>query len=258
MKELLHDVILFIQYDGTNFAGFELQPGQRTIRGELEKTLAKVYQQKISIISAARTDAGAHALENVVSFKAKNSIPLDKIPTVLNTVLPRTIRIIKAEKNNGHVRHDAKTKIYEYLIFNGENLPPQLNHLVWQVGLPLNLTAMKRAARYLVGKHDFSSFCAAHSDDKDFVKKIHSFDICSALGGSFVIWGGVKYRLIRIRVTGDGFLYKMVRNIVGTLVCVGLGKLTVADVKGILEAKDRQKAGRTAPAQGLCLVKIRY
>ena len=246
---------LTLQYDGSNFSGFELQPGQRTIRGELEKALTKIYNQKISIVSAARTDAGVHALENVVSFKSKSKIPFANIPIALNGVLPSTIRIIKAEKNSGHVRHDAKSKLYEYLIFNGDNLPPQLNHLVWQVKPKLNLSAMKKAAKYLVGRHDFSSFCAAHSDDKDFIKEIQQLVISHS---SLVIWAGVKYQMISVRVTGNGFLYKMVRNIVGTLVYVGLGKLTATDVKKILEAKNRKKAGMTAPAEGLCLVKISY
>lgn len=249
-----------IQYDGTNFNGYELQPGKRTVRAELEGALHKLFQEKTKLISASRTDAGVHALGQVVNFSLKNNIQPDKIVPALNSVLPADIRVIMAEAVSPEFnsRFGAKKKEYEYLIYNGQACPPHLRGIVWLIKPKLDLGAMRQAAKLLVGKQDFASFCAAHSDDTDFVRTIHSFVISSAKGGSLVIWSGVGFPVIRFRVVGNGFLYKMVRNMVGTLVEAGLGQIKAADVKSILEAKDRKLAGRTAPAQGLCLVKINY
>ncbi|MDD5383134.1 MAG: tRNA pseudouridine(38-40) synthase TruA [Candidatus Margulisbacteria bacterium] len=253
----METVKLILQYDGTGFSGFELQPGERTIRGECAKALKKVYKRPIKFYSASRTDAGVHALGQVISFKAPASIPLSKLPVAINSVLPEDIRVIMAEKagKGFNARFDSKAKTYEYLIFNGAITPPHLRKIAWQVKPKLDIAAMKKAAKIIVGKHDFSSFCAANSDDKNFVRIIHSFVIRNS---SFIIWDGQKIKVISIIVKGNGFLYKMVRNIVGTLVEVGLGKRSPEGVKGILKAKDRTKAGRTAPAQGLCLIKVWY
>jgi len=198
-----------------------------------------------------------HALGNVLSFTPPFAIPINKLADALNCSLPLEIRVVKAEKagQKFNARFDAKSKTYEYLIYNGKTLNPLFLPFVWQIKAKLNVKAMKKAAKYLVGKHDFSSFCASRSDDKNKIRIIHSFDICHF---SFVIWGSCKLPVIRCRVTGNGFLYKMVRNIVGTLVEVGLGKRKPEDIKQILKAKNRKAAGRTAPAQGLCLIKVDY
>jgi tRNA pseudouridine38-40 synthase len=253
---------LSLQYDGSGFAGLELQPGQRTVRSELAKALKKLYKRAIPFITASRTDAGVHALGQVISYRPPLKIPLDKLPVALNSVLPEDIRIVKAEakgqrpKAEGfHARYDAKAKEYEYLIFNGPIMPPHLRHLAWQVKPKLDIAAMKKASKYLVGRHDFSSFCAADGDDRDFVRTIHSLGIRHlALG----IWPSEKHRVISVKVRGNGFLYKMVRNIVGTLVEVGLGRRKPEEAKTILIAKDRKKAGKTAPAYGLCLLRVDY
>ena len=253
----MRNIKLILQYDGARFNGFELQPGKRTIRGEIEKALFELFKTRIKIISASRTDAGVHACQQVISFNLINSIPVKKIIAALNSVLPKDIRALKAQavKKSFNARYAAKSKEYEYLIYNGQILPPFLLKLAWQVKPKLNIAAMKKAAKILQGKHDFSSFCAARSDDKNFARKIHKFVIRHS---SFVIWNNTGFKLISIRIVGNGFLYKMVRNMVGTLVELGLGRITVAEVRRILLAKDRRKAGRTAPAQGLCLVKINY
>ena len=246
-----------VQYDGSGFSGYELQPGKRAVRSEIEAALQKLFQEKTKLVSASRTDAGVHALGQVVNFSIKNNIQPSKIAPALNSVLPEDIRIIAAEVVGPefNARYAAKKKEYEYLICNGPNCPPHLRRIVWLVKPPLDLGAMKQAAKLLVGRHDFASFCAAHSDDTDFVRTIHSFVISHS---SLVIWSGSSFPVIRLRVVGNGFLYKMVRNMVGTLVEVGLGKIKAADVKNILKAKDRKLAGRTAPAQGLSLVKISF
>jgi tRNA pseudouridine38-40 synthase len=257
-------VKLTIAYDGSGFAGYELQPGQRTVRGELARALKKLYNQPLKFDSSSRTDAGVHAAGLVVSYQPPFAIPLPKLPLALNAHLPDDIRVIGARdqgpgtRDQGpgfNARFDAKSKTYEYLIFNGHIMPPAIRKLAWQVKPKLDISAMKKAAKYLVGKHDFSSFCAAGGDDTDFVRTIHSLGIRNlALG----IWSNVKYPVISIKVTGNGFLYKMVRNLAGTLVEVGLGRREPGEIKEILLAKDRRRAGKTAPAQGLCLLKVEY
>jgi len=208
-------------------------------------------------MNTSRTDAGVHALCQLVNFRIKNSIPTSRIAAALNSCLPEEIRIIKAEaKAKGfHARYSPKTKEYEYLIYNGKILPPFFRKFVWHVKLKLDLAAMRKAAKILRGKHDFSSFCASGSDDKNFVRTIKKLEIRNS---KLEIWAGSKVPVVSIRVIGNGFLYKMVRNMVGTLVEVGLGKLNSADVKNILHRKDRRSAGRTAPAHGLCLVQVNY
>ena len=253
----MRNIKLIFQYDGANYSGFELQPGNRTVRSELEKALLKIYGKKIGVISASRTDAGVHALSNVINFKIDSPIPTSKLPQALNFYLPEDIRILKAEdKEKGfNARFDSKSKEYEYLIYNGPVLNPIFRRFVWQVKPKLDLKAMRKAAKILVGKHDFSSFCASRGDDRNFVRTIHSFVIRHS---SFIIWGGSKLKVISLRVTANGYLYKMVRNMVGTLAEVGLGRILPGEIEAILMANDRKLAGRTAPAAGLCLIKVNY
>jgi tRNA pseudouridine38-40 synthase len=253
----VRNIKLTLQYDGTDFCGLELQPGKRSIRGEIEKALSKLFKAKVKVISSSRTDSGVHALQNVVNFKFKNSIPVSRIPSAMNSILPEDIRILKAEAKakDFNSRYAAKSKEYEYLIYNGKILSPAHRKFVWHVKPKLDLTAMRKAAKILVGKYDFSSFCASRSDDKDFVKKIYKLSIHKR---KISIWGGEKLEVISFQIKGNGFLYKMVRNMVGTLVEVGLGKRSVSDIRKILSAKNRKLAGRTAPAQGLCLLKVNY
>lgn len=246
-----------VAYDGSGFAGYELQPGKRTVRGELAKALKTLYGRPVKFASSSRTDSGVHALGLVISFQPPFEIPAGKLPIALNTLLPEDLRVTGARVVGAkfNARFDAKAKTYEYLVFNGRIMPPSIRNIAWQVKPKLDLAAMKKAAKYLVGKHDFSSFCAAGSADRDHVREIHSFVIRNS---KFVIGGRASYRLLCLRVTGNGFLYKMVRNLVGTLVEVGLGRLKPEEVETILAAKDRQKAGKTAPARGLCLVRVCY
>jgi tRNA pseudouridine38-40 synthase len=251
----MHNIKLTLQYDGAGFSGYELQPGKRTIRGGLEKALFKLFKKPLKIIAASRTDAGVHAVGNIISFNAPSQIATPRLARALNFFLPHDIRIVGAESGSEkfNARFDAKSKTYDYLIYNGAVMPPHLRRIAWQVKPKLNLTTMKKAAKYLIGKHDFSSFCAAGGDDSNFVRIIHQLVISHL---SLVIWG--KDKVIRMRITGNGFLYKMVRNIVGTLVAAGMGKSGYREMEKILEAGDRRLAGRTAPAQGLCLVRVKF
>ncbi|MDD4179431.1 MAG: tRNA pseudouridine(38-40) synthase TruA [Candidatus Margulisbacteria bacterium] len=253
----MRNIKLTIQYDGTGFAGYELQPGKRTVRGEMEKALFKLFKKKIKLISSSRTDSGVHSVGSVVNFKLLNPIPTDNLQMALNSRLPEDVRVIgtRVKGQEFNARFGAKSKTYEYLIYNGPVMPVHLRNIAWHIKQQLDLSAMKKAARHLVGKHDFTSFCAAHGDDKDKVREIHQLVISHS---SLVIWGETKVPLIRIRITGNGFLYKMVRNIVGTLVEVGRGTRDEAEVKTILNAKNRCLAGKTAPAHGLCLIKVCY
>ena len=252
--------MLTVAYDGSGFSGYELQPGKRTIRGELEQALKHIYKTPVKLYSSSRTDAGVHALGNVISFAAPAEIELSRLPAAINSLLPDDIRVMKAEtvKDKFNARFDAKSKTYEYLIFNGRIMPPSIRKIAWQVKPKLELPAMKKAAKYFVGKHDFSSFCAAGSDDRDFVRKIQEVKIQKS---KVKIWSGPATRdprLVTLTITGNGFLYKMVRNLVGTLVEVGLGQREPGEIKEIMLAKDRKQAGKTAPAQGLCLIKVVY
>ena len=248
---------LTLAFDGAGFAGYELQPGKRTVRGELTAALKTLYGRPVKFYSSSRTDAGVHALGLVISYQPPFEIPAAKLPVACNALLPEDLRVVGARVagDKFNARFDAKSKTYEYLIFNGQTMPPAIRKIAWQVKPKLDLSAMKKAAQYLVGKHDFSSFCAAGSDDKGHVRVIHSLVIGY---WSLVIWSGASHRLIRFQVTGNGFLYKMVRNLVGTLVEVGLGRIKPEEVKAILAAKDRNQAGKTAPAHGLCLVSVCY
>ncbi len=261
----MRNIKLTLQYQGTNFSGLELQPGKKTIRGETEKALFKLFKTRIKVITASRTDSGVHALSQVVNFRLKHSIPTARITAALNSCLPQEIRVVEAQEQaqGFHARYFPKTKEYEYLIFNGEHLPPFYRKFVWHVKPKLNLLVMRKAAKILKGKHDFSSFCASRSDDKNFVRTMHKISIRKR---NINIWDSCKLsvachersRVVSCKFKGNGFLYKMVRNIVGTLAEVGLGKRKLSDVRQILHAKDRKKAGRTAPAQGLCLINVNY
>ncbi|MDI6731073.1 MAG: tRNA pseudouridine(38-40) synthase TruA [Candidatus Margulisbacteria bacterium] len=254
-RPTLCNIKLTIQYDGTDYCGFERQKNGPSIQAAVEKALQKIFKTPTRIIGASRTDAGVHACCQVVSFKTKSPIPVRRIPQALNGILPPAIRVMAASlvgpKYNP--RFAAKSKTYEYLIYNGEVLNPLFNRFVWHIRPRLNIAAMKKAAKYLVGKHDFSSFCASHSNNKDPIRVLHQLVISHS---SVVIWDSCQLSVVSCKLKGNGFLYKMVRNIVGTLVEVGMGKRKPQDVKAIIDAKDRKKAGRTAPAQGLCLVKV--
>ncbi|OGC03660.1 tRNA pseudouridine(38-40) synthase TruA [candidate division WOR-1 bacterium RIFOXYA12_FULL_43_27] len=239
----MRNLKLTLQYDGTNFCGYELQPGKRTIRGELEQALRKLFGEEIKLISSSRTDSGVHALQNVVNFKTENkSVPIPKIPKALNGLLPDDIRIIEAKKvkDSFNARYDAKKKTYEYLIYNGEILPPVLLNLAWHVKPKLDLAKMKKKAKTLVGTRDFSSFCAAGGDDTNFVRTLYKVSVKKKF---VTIWEGYNLSVISYKFTGNGFLYKMVRLMVGALVEAGLN----------------QKPRRfCAPPQGLCLLKVAY
>lgn len=253
----MRNIKLTLEYDGADFCGFAPQIAKRSVRGEIEKALFKLYKTHIKVIGASRTDAGVHALCQSVNFAVKQNIPIDKIPTALNSCLPDDIRILSAKivSKNFNARFSAKSKEYEYLIYNGKDLPVHIRKIVWQVRRKLKFSAMRKAAKFLVGKRDFSSFATSGGSAKTFSRNLKKVEIRKS---KIIIWKGSRFEVLCFKIKGDGFLYRMVRNMVGTLVDVGLGKISPQKVKEILNLKNRKFAGRCAPPQGLCLTKVNY
>jgi len=242
------NVRLVLEYDGTYYYGWQVQPEVPTIQGELQKALVKILKQKVSVVGAARTDRGVHAKGQVVSTRIPNSFPVTRLAPALNSVLPLDIRIKEARqvKDSFHARYDARYKVYKYFICNSLIFHPWLRKYSWWVTSSLDCQRMKKAASYLIGKHDFSSFQNEGSPSTQPVKCVEQLRIHK------------RGSLISLSIKADSFLYRMARNITGTLVEVGRGKLSPLQVKELLLAKDRRKAGPTAPPQGLFLWRIEY
>lgn len=241
-------VKLIVAYDGTNYCGWQLQNNGITIEEVLNRELTCLCKEEIQVIGASRTDAGVHAYGNVAVFDTASRIPAEKFSYALNQRLPEDIRIQHSEQvaDDFHPRHNESIKTYEYHILNAAFEQPigrQYAHFVYR---SLNIEAMREAATYIIGEHDFKSFCSVGSQVKTTVRTVYSLDIMK---------DGPK---IVFRITGSGFLYNMVRIIAGTLLEVGMGNCPPEKLKEIIAAKDRQAAGPTAPARGLTLVGINY
>lgn len=239
---------LTMAYDGTLYHGWQRQKNGITVQEILEKAVSDMFGKETVITGCSRTDAGVHAKIYVCSFCGETSIPCEKIPFVLNTVLPPDIRAYKCEivDDSFNARFNTVTKAYEYKIINAPVADPLLRNFAWHYPVKLDVEKMKQAAQIIVGKHDFASFCAAGSKVKSTVRTVTELSI-SADGN-----------LITVRAAADGFLYNMVRIIVGTLVYVGNGKLLVNEIEDLLHKKDRRLMGITAPPQGLSLVEVNY
>ena len=237
---------LVVSYDGTDFYGWQRQPDKRTIQGLLEDALLKITQNKISIISAGRTDAGVHAQGQVANFKAKISLSLKELLRATNALLPGDIRVISIKKvrQDFHSRKMAKSKIYEYRIFNSPDISPFLHRYVLYWPSPLDVGKMKSAALLFEREADFSPFSSNRLLNP--VRKVTSSRIKR------------KGKEIIFTIEANGFLRYMVRTIVGTLLEVGRGKMEPGMINEIFEKKKRSLAGPTAPAKGLCLVKVIY
>ena len=237
-----------IAYDGTDYHGFQIQQNALTVQFYLEKALADLYGSSIRVEGAGRTDAGVHARGQVVNYCAPSLVPESQIPSALNGLLPKDILVSEAQQveEGFSSRRDAKAKIYSYTIDTGQYPDVLCRRYTWHISRTLDLPAMQKAAAYLEGRHDFRAFQAAGSRVKTTVRNIFSLEM--VMEGQFV----------SLRFTGDGFLYKMVRNITGTLVEVGLGRMDDQDVTRILLEGNRKQAGATAPARGLCLEKVIY
>lgn len=249
----MRNIRLIISYEGTNYSGWQRQKEnqKRTIQGTIEEALKKLLQEKIKLIGSGRTDSGVHAISQVANFKTETKLSLQVIKKGLNAILPKDIRIknVKEVPERFNSRYAACSKTYQYLISSSPS--PFLRHYTYFSAAQLDLSAMRKASKFLIGKYDFFSFQAAGSRIKDSVRCIKKLSIRKkriGLIGDLVI----------IETEADGFLYKMVRNIVGTLLEVGHGKKVPQDIKKILYKKNRKIAGPTAPAKGLYLKRVKY
>ncbi len=239
---------LLLEYDGTTYAGWQRQPDRPTIQAALEDALRQITRQSISTISASRTDAGVHALGQVVSFQSDRPFLPYEWTRALNGVLPQAISVRHTEvtTDDFHARYDAHTKTYEYRILNQPTRPALDRHRVWQVARPLDANLMREASRHVLGQHDCTSFQGPNAGTKNPVCTIDQID-----------WSQ-EGPLIRFTIRADRFLKQMVRALVGTLVEIGHGKRNPDALTAILEAKDRREAGLTAPPQGLYLLEVHY
>ena len=244
----MRSIKLTIEYDGTGYHGWQVQPNVGTVQGVIEGKLAQITGERVRLIASSRTDTGVHALGQVANFKTRSSLDVRSFLKALNSLLPEDIRVRDVEEvdEDFHARFSAKRKVYEYRILNGEVPSPLYRHFAWFVPGRLDVTRMRKAAMKLVGRHDFSSFCSAGSMHKTLVREIYGIHV------------GRRRGLVVIRIEANAFLKQMVRNIVGTLVEVGRGKLSPPQFGAVLEARDRRKAGIAAPAKGLFLVEINY
>lgn len=235
-------------YDGTDYCGWQVQPNGITVEEVLNRKLSELTGENITVIGASRTDSGVHAQGNVAVFDSDTTIPPERVAYALNRKLPEDIVVIRSEEVPGdwHPRYQETVKTYQYHILNREMPDPIRRRDTYFVSYPLDLEAMRCAAAYLKGEHDFRSFCNVHTEVQDTVRTIYDLDIIR------------EGDLITIRIRGNGFLYNMVRIIAGTLVRVGRGFYRPDQVREILEKRERTEAGVTAPPQGLVLVKIDY
>lgn len=238
-----------IEYDGTHFSGFQVQPKGRTVQGEIEKAIKKLHKgEDIRIQPSGRTDAGVHAHGQVIHFDSPLAIPAERWMMALNTLLPADIVVTDVEivDENFHARYDVVKKEYRYFLLNQKNRNVFRKDHTYYYPYPINLDQILEGAKYLLGTHDFTSFCSTKSDKENKIRTIEEIEIWK--DGNEIVF----------RFVGNGFLYNMVRIIVGTLLKVGQGKLAPEDIKLILEKKDRQAAGKTAPAHGLHLWRVWY
>lgn len=258
-------VMLTVAYDGTAYRGWQIQAGQETIEGVLNRCIGELTGETVEVIGASRTDSGVHAMGNLAVFDTQSLIPAEKFSYALNQRLPEDIRIQNSEEVavDFHPRHCSSRKTYEYRIYNAPFALPVKRLYSYFTYVPLDVERMRQGAAFLVGEHDFKSFCSVDTQAQTTVRQVDSVEVWeeNIFGVADVAKDAVPDREIRrpgreivIRVAGRGFLYNMVRIIAGTLMEVGRGKLPPECVKDILAACDRQAAGPTAPACGLTLI----
>lgn len=246
----MRNIKLTIEYAGTNYHGWQSQAGsgQPTIQETLEHAIEQAAGEAVRTASSGRTDAGVHARGHVANFSTNSSLPAAAWAPVLNRLLPEDIRVLSSEEAPAdfHARFSATGKIYEYRVLNRKAPSALLRDRAWHVDRKLNVAAMRRAAAVLKGRHDFSAFRSAACNAKTAVRRLRSLTVVR------------KGDSVFIRLEADAFLMHMARNIAGTLVEAGLGRLNAGDVRNILRSRDRTRAGKTAPARGLYLVSVMY
>jgi tRNA pseudouridine38-40 synthase len=260
-KDRMRNLKLILSYDGSEFSGWQVQPDATTVQGTLASAIGRITGEMVLPQGSGRTDAGVHALAQMVTFVTESSVPTENFVKALNDILPASVRVLKVAEAapEFHARHSARAKTYRYRIYRGSICPPFLARYVWHFPYPLDEDAMGRAAGLVVGEHDFTSF-AAVDPEKGIKPEGHSsgrnaFSNVRQIFSSS--WERREEEFV-YTVRGSGFLHHMVRNLVGTFILVGKKTLQVEDVTRILEALDRSAAGATAPASGLYLVAVEY
>ncbi len=245
----MRNIKLTIEYDGKEFGGWQKQPNKLNIQGTIERAIEEITGEQIELNASGRTDSGVHSLGQVANFKTNSSIPIEKIPIAINTKLKKSIRIIKAEEveERFHSRLSCKKKTYRYIINNNETASAIYRNLEYHIPQKLDIEKMKQAIKYFEGEHDFKAFKASGTSSKSSVRTIFKADIYQQ-----------KDNRLWIELTGNGFLYNMVRIIVGTLVDVGLGKIKPEEISRIISEGKRENAGKTVPPNGLYLLKVEY
>lgn len=241
-------ILLKIAYDGTDFFGYQVQPNKRTVESELKRCLDNLLGEDVKLVASGRTDSGVHALSQCVHFDTQTKIPIKNIKDALNSVLPSDLRVISSKKvsNDFSARYSCKKKTYRYSCYLSKTQNPLLERYKTLVEYPLDIEKMKEVVSILEGEHDFKCFLKTGSSVKTTVRTIYSIKIVK------------KGSSLDFYVTGNGFLYNMVRIIVGTLLAVGEGKLDLERVKTALNSGNRTLLGKTASAKGLCLYRVNY
>lgn len=243
----MNNIKLVIEYDGTNYAGWQQQKKEKTVQETLKKAIENVVNEKITLYGSGRTDAGAHALGQVANFKTKSNLPTSKLVQAINFYLPNDIVVKSARKVSGefHSQYSTKSKIYRYTILNNNTGSAINRNFCYYYSGDLNIEKMQKASKAILGKHDFSTF-KSKSDNACNIRTIKKLEIKK------------KEKHLLFTIEADGFLYKMVRSIVGTLLEVGKGKMTITEFKRVSRSGTRSLAGATVPAKGLCLLKVKY
>ncbi|MBV8638458.1 MAG: tRNA pseudouridine(38-40) synthase TruA [Candidatus Eremiobacteraeota bacterium] len=237
-----------MEYDGTAFFGFQFQPAVRSVAGEVERTLSQLLQEPVKITGAGRTDTGVHASGQVISFSTARSFPFERLAIACNSALPDdvSVRDVAIVDERFSARFSARSRTYVYAILHRKDRSALLAHRAYHVYGTLDLDRMREGARHLIGEHDFRSFCGMLPEGGVTIRNVQSLDIAES--GEYV----------RVQISADGFLHRMVRTIVGTLVECGLGRRDPATIPAVLLAKSRASAGLTAPAHGLYLAGVKY
>lgn len=245
----MRNIKLVIEYDGKEFYGWQKQPDKLNIQGNIEKAIETITGEKVDLIASGRTDRGVHSLGQVANFKTNSDLPIDKFPIAINSNLKQSIRIKSAEEvdEKFHSRLTCKKKTYRYIINNSKYGTAIYRNLETYIPIKLDVEKMKEAVKYFEGEHDFKAFKASGTSSKSSVRTIYKAEVKK-----------MPEEKIWIELTGNGFLYNMVRIISGTLVEVGLGKINPEEIREIIKSKKREKAGKTLPPQGLYLVSVEY
>jgi len=244
----MKNIKLTIEYNGKDFNGWQKQPNKLNIQGEIERAIKEITGEEVDLIASGRTDAGVHALNQVANFKTNSQFDVKKYPIALNSKLKKSIRIKDAEEveERFHSRYNCKQKTYRYIINNSEYGTAIYRNFEYHIPNELDFEEMKKAIQYFEGEHDFKGFKASGTSSKSSVRTIYKTDIKK------------EGERIVIELTGNGFLYNMVRIISGTLVDVGLGKIKAKDISDIIKSKERTRAGKTLPPYALYLVEVEY